>query len=180
MNLLNHILDQEKFWCSVDIKDIDECWNWKRGSTLGYGEFFFMGGHHDSRPLRSNITSYLFSKTNGIPVSPILHTCDNRGCCNPTHLYHGDKRQNSHDQFKRGTRDTISMHQVHCIRELCKAGAKQKTMTRLFRLNRGQCSRIVNGKTWTWLDAAFLLNKAKPVRVDLTEQHMKMLVPQYI
>lgn len=167
MNLLEHIRDQEKFWSLVDIQGDDECWFWQRGMTLGYGEFFLLGGDHNSRPLRSNIAAYLFSKTNGLIVSPILHLCNNRSCCNPAHLYHGDKKQNSHDQFKAGTRDTISMYQVHCIRELAKAGISQKALTKIFNLNKGQCSRIVNLKTWAWLNLEFLLSKIQAIKKDL-------------
>lgn len=33
---------------------------------------------------------------------PVLHSCDNRRCCNPQHLRQGTPKQNSHDSVKRG------------------------------------------------------------------------------
>ncbi len=30
------------------------------------------------------------------------HTCDNRGCCNPGHLYEGTRKQNMGDAKERG------------------------------------------------------------------------------
>lgn len=77
------------------------CWVWTgRLGTHGYGEFDLTS----ERPSRAHRVAY------EIFVGPIpegkmlLHSCDNRKCCNPAHLRPGDAQENSSDMMERETR----------------------------------------------------------------------------
>jgi len=90
---------ERRFWSKVDIRKLDECWNWKRSKRGGYGKFWAdkeVGAH------RYAYESYYKVK---IPKGKmVLHKCDNRACCNPKHLYLGNAQDNMNDLHARGKR----------------------------------------------------------------------------
>ncbi len=72
----------DTFWKNVDIRQFDECWNWKRAiSDNGYGVVYF-----------NKKNTYAHRVAYADQISPILkgkvvdHLCRNRACCNPSHL----------------------------------------------------------------------------------------------
>lgn len=68
-----------------DVNAVTGCWNWRRSSAEG--------------PARR-----VWTALNGeIPHGQhVLHSCDNRLCANPTHLYLGTVQQNARDRQARG------------------------------------------------------------------------------
>lgn len=74
----------------------DTCWNWIGGkSNTGYGSFFING-----KSIGAHRASYLIFK-GSIYDLWVLHTCDNKRCVNPNHLYLGDHTQNTKDAVDR-------------------------------------------------------------------------------
>lgn len=74
------------------------CWSWSgpvNGS--GYGGIFFEG-----RPQGAHRVAWQL-EYGPIPQGMlVLHTCDNRRCCNPTHLFLGTQRDNIRDCQAKG------------------------------------------------------------------------------
>ena len=90
---------EEAFWSKVDIREVDECWNWTASiTTHGYGRFQRYGtkipAHRMSWILhnKKKIKSGMF----------ICHHCDNKLCVNPNHLYCGTHADNMRDAMQRG------------------------------------------------------------------------------
>jgi hypothetical protein len=85
----------DEFWALVDKRGPDECWPWMGPINIdGYGAGMNMTAHRKA-----------FSLHHGreIPKGAwICHHCDNPPCCNPAHLYEGDRRTNMRDQIDRG------------------------------------------------------------------------------
>lgn len=83
------------------IKSENGCWNWiaaTRGKT-GYGAFKYKGKTVDSH--RVSFLFYNGEIPDGLLVS---HTCDNRLCVNPNHLFLGTHKDNYDDMVNKGRR----------------------------------------------------------------------------
>jgi hypothetical protein len=80
----------EKFWKKVRRGGDDECWPWQAGtSKFGYGRFSFRAANWQAHRVA-------FTLTHGeVPAGMVvMHTCNNRLCCNPAHLQAGTQQDN--------------------------------------------------------------------------------------
>lgn len=91
--------DVVRFWSKVQRSDT--CWEWTASiSGSGYGLFSIR--HRSATPAKAHRVSYEIH--NGpIPGNMhVLHTCDNRSCVRPDHLYLGTNADNVRDRVTRG------------------------------------------------------------------------------
>jgi len=88
-----------RFWSKVDIRSPEACWEWQASlNSNGYGRFKIA-----SYNMVTASRVALISHTGQEPVGSLaLHTCDNRRCCNPHHLYWGTHQDNMDDKVARG------------------------------------------------------------------------------
>jgi hypothetical protein len=92
---------KQRFWSKVKINNHDECWEWQ--STIkktGYGSFsIFIDGKWKKEG--THRVAY-FLTTNDWPGDMLIcHTCDNKKCCNPAHLWKGTYLDNNQDREKK-------------------------------------------------------------------------------
>lgn len=93
--------DEIRFWSKVDRKSETECWPWMAGRhSAGYGAFSVRmpGGGFLMKPAHQFAALLALGPSDGRYV---LHACDNRICCNPSHLRYGTQRDNVHDAISR-------------------------------------------------------------------------------
>lgn len=84
------------FWDRLD-KNPSSCWEWRgKLSHNGYGQL-----EHKGRSWRAHRLAYTLAKGKIPAGMMVLHSCDNRRCCNPKHLRIGTAKDNWQDAIER-------------------------------------------------------------------------------
>jgi len=100
---------EERFWSKVDTTG--ECWEWTAAkSGGGYGYI----GVGKSKVARAHRLSYEWANGEIPQGMYVCHSCDNRKCVNPSHLFLGTPTDNMKDMDEKGRRVFPSSLKTHC------------------------------------------------------------------
>lgn len=110
----------------------------------GYGKFSL-----DSKTVSAHRAAYRLLK-GAIPTGKmVLHTCDNRKCVNPEHLYIGTAKDNVRDKVERcswwGTMKFTNEEIAKC-KSLYESGLSQEEVGKRLNMDQTTVSRFVRGK----------------------------------
>jgi hypothetical protein len=135
------------FWRRVDRSaGPNACWEWSGArNNSGYGRVMFRGLH-----TTAHRTAYTL--THG-PVPDglnVLHTCDNRACCNPAHLWLGTIADNSRDMCLKGrAHTTLTLDAVRAIRrEYAEGGTTYRALATRYGVSHMTVAHVVTRNTW--------------------------------
>jgi hypothetical protein len=101
----------ENFWRRVARGADDACWDWQGARTSsGYGNLTWHGKHVQAHRVAyylhyggvALLTGFRLERRAKQYKRFVLHTCDNRLCCNPRHLFLGSMRANLLDAYHKG------------------------------------------------------------------------------
>jgi len=142
----------ERFWAKVDKRGPDECWEWRGAKSNGYG-LIGEGGR------TSGAHRVSWELANGAIPASVCHTCDNRGCVNPAHLFLCTHVGNMRDMVNksraaRGDRvgsSELTEQDVHEIRQMLSCGVLQRVIAAKYAIAQQSISDINTGKQWGWL-----------------------------
>lgn len=78
----------ERFWQKVKLGQHNECWPWTRSlHSNGYGQVG-MTDNGVSRILKAHRIAWSIAHGKSVPAGMrVLHSCGEKPCCNPDHLY---------------------------------------------------------------------------------------------
>jgi hypothetical protein len=79
----------ERFWAKVCIRPGTECWPWLAcRNPRGQGLFFVCTSGGKQVAMKAPRVAWMLM-TRAAPQGPVLHTCANASCVNPSHLTNG-------------------------------------------------------------------------------------------
>ena len=134
------------------------CWEWTMSTNMhGYGQARHLGITHGAHRLMFMLSHPRID----ISACLICHTCDNRKCINPDHLYAGTHKSNMHDMISRG-RDNfvgcpngerhkdakLTEKKVIAIRARNNAGEGYRVLAKAYGVDRTTIKYIVKRVTW--------------------------------
>lgn len=153
MKVRRHFEEPKRFWSKVDVGEVDECWAWQAGKDRqGYGHFSI---HNKLWQAHRVVWVLTFG-----PISEgllVCHHCDNKGCCNPYHLFLGTHADNRADAVGKGllyghiTHSGLAEDDVLTIRELYAEGNwTQQELADEFGVSNPTISHIICRRTWSY------------------------------
>lgn len=162
---------EERFWSKVQKGQPDECWPWTKAvfRDSGYGQFRFEG-----RPQTASRVAMILNGTVFGPGEEACHTCDNRLCCNPAHLFAGTRADNMADAKAKGRMSSGPEHgrtvihrvrgednvssklyavDIPIIRRMLREGISQRSIGARFNVSHKTINKIALGRTWAHIPA---------------------------
>jgi hypothetical protein len=139
----------EDAWRHVNRQADDACWYWTGSiDSHGYGRISVAGMSR----LAHRVIYELWSGES-VEGQLVCHTCDERRCCNPAHLYLGTPASNMRDMVERGRdrrrgRAKLTDTQVREIRQMAETGHTQREIATWFGVTQPAIGSILRGETW--------------------------------
>ena len=142
----------DKFSNDKEMKN--KCWEWHgRLTRSGYGHVFYAGSTKTAHRI-----SYVYFKGEIPNKMNVCHSCDNKKCFNPNHLWLGTTKQNIQDAHNKGLVGTLKgsknpmsklkEHQIIEIRNLISKGFKNTEIAKIYNVIHQTISLIRNNKIW--------------------------------
>jgi len=129
------------------------CWEWQGSMTVqGYGRM-----HIFDKSVKVHRYSYELYKGSILHGKSVCHTCDNRKCVNPKHLFLGTPAENSADmvQKKRSLigeknhKSKLTESDVRNIRNEYSEGVCRGDLSDRYGVSEVMIKNIVLGRNWT-------------------------------
>lgn len=123
------------------------CWNWQGSKNLkGYGHLKVNG--HVVTAHRAMWRAHGKAEPEGLFL---CHSCDNRACCNPAHLFTGTAADNNRDAIQKGRAvypAKLSPDTVRSLRAEYAAGEAVKTLAAKHGVHSSTIYRALSGERW--------------------------------
>ena len=133
----------------ANVKKTDSCWEWQ-----GY---FIKRGYGRIKIAQKNILAHRASYEYHIGKIPdgklVCHTCDNRKCVNPNHLWIGTNEENQMDKAIKGRsgKQKLTPHDASLILNALNDGFSRRSIAFYFDIGLTHTSHISTGRNYKFL-----------------------------
>ena len=142
---------EERFWFKVN--KTDYCWEWVGGkNSSGYGTIY------NEKTVLVHRLSWQIHFGDIIEGLCVCHSCDNKKCVNPDHLFLGTQQDNMNDMVEKGGNNSpkgekngmhkLSESDIHIIKYMLGEGSTQSNVAKLFGVSQPVISNINLQKAW--------------------------------
>lgn len=120
------------------------CWEWLAAKDgKGYGKMGINGKHQQAHRLMYEL------KYGKIPKGMFAcHTCDNKSCCNPDHIFIGTNSDNIRDAIMKNRINYGKKLNSQLVREIYLANGTLNQIATQYNISFQMVSLIKNRKTW--------------------------------
>jgi len=145
------------------------CWIWAGSihTRTGYGQIASGGATATvGKTLKAHRASFeMFNGPIGIGLS-VCHSCDNRWCVNPEHLFLGTTAQNlsdmrMKDRHTRGERTPWAKLNADQVRQILSSTGSHSSVAKQFGVSGALVSKIRKGKVWRHINPDRLLKETE-------------------
>lgn len=134
----------ESFWRKVDRRGPDECWLWRASVRNGYG-------NHCINKVTHYAHRYAYELAHGKPPAgrsvQVMHSCNNKRCCNPAHLRLGTAAENTQAAYEDGLIKVRKKYSDEFIRTIFNDPRPQLELQRIYGVRQGYISNIKLGRS---------------------------------
>ena len=140
----------KRFWDKVDIRGLDDCWNWTAQiKKNGYGFFTYQ-----RKTVKASRMAMILTGRDPAGMY-VCHHCDNPKCVNPSHLFLGTPQDNVTDMINKGRfrngsekRRTLTDDEVRDIRS---SSLTYSELSKLYNMSAGNLCRIRKGLRYKYV-----------------------------
>jgi hypothetical protein len=153
-----HIVDKAAhFWDGVAIADEHSCWEWKRSIVrTGYG-----GTRWGRQTMLAHRVAWTLTHGAVPDRMFVCHRCDNRKCCNPSHLFLGTNLDNMRDMVAKGRQNKakgertskakLTEAEVMQMRREYASGTTYVELAARYGMSKGGTGLVLTGRNWKHL-----------------------------
>lgn len=152
-----------RFWSKVDVRANCDCWQWNGAvGANGYGRIKV----NSKKVVHAHRVAWEMFNSDRLGDRFACHTCDNKLCVNPHHIYAGDHDSNTRDAHERGryvsrvqsgssnNNARLTEPDVIRIKEMIAAGMTNRAIARGFPVSDAMVSRIRKGRSWAHIGSS--------------------------
>jgi hypothetical protein len=139
-----------RFLSKVSVSGPHDCWEWKGAEKgNGYGQFNLNG-----ETMGAHRAAYILLKgARPAPGQDVCHTCDNRSCVNPDHLFLGSRADNMADakakrRTRGGRRSHLPRESILRIADMLRAGVPYRQIADREGSSYSVVSNIKSGRSY--------------------------------
>jgi HNH endonuclease len=149
---------EERFWAKVAKKSDYSCWEWTASlDTRGYGNFGVPRNDGTGRFLMQRAHRVALSLVGvEIPLGAVvMHSCDNRKCCNPAHLKVGTQAENMSDcamkgrlNRRRGEQAAHAKLKESDVRRIRSEKLSPRDVMSIYGISKSTAHAVIKGHSW--------------------------------